>query len=150
MIAFLLANWKSVLSVAATAILAYGLHALDVYRLEDKARADLSEQATVLENACKADKAITEGVSHDYEGKISALNDQLAALSRVRPSSCVVVQPSRAARRHDAAASTAKPSVADGVTSDALFGFARDAEAFRLQLMACQAFISETWKVKGQ
>ena len=148
---FLLANWKSIIAVLATAVLACGLHALDVYRLQDQQRAALSEQATVLMNSCKADKAITEGVSHDYEGKISALNDQLTALGRVRPSSCVVVQPSRAARRHDAAASTAKPSGQDaGVTSDALFGFARDAEAFRLQLMACQAFITETWKVKGQ
>ena len=148
---FLLANWKSIIAVLATAVLAYGLHALDVYRLKDQQRAALYEQSTVLMNSCKADKAITEGVSHDYEAKISSLNDQLAALGRVRPSSSVVVQPSLAARRHDAAASTAKPSGQDaGITSDALFGFARDAEAFRLQLMACQAFITETWKVKGQ
>ena len=150
MIAFLIANWKSVLSVFATAFLAYGLHALDVYRLEDKERADLSEQATVLTNACKADKAITEGVSHEYEGKIFALNQQLDAIKRVRPTSCIVVQPSRAARGRDAASSTAKPARPDGITSDALLDFARDAEQYRLQLTACQAFIAETWKEKGQ
>ena len=151
MIAFILANWKSILAMIATAGLCYLLHALDVNRLEAKERSDLSAQQMTLENKCKADKAITEGVANDYQKKADALTLQFNALVGVQHSRCVAVATAKPAAGNHGKAPGAKLSGQNaGVTSDALFAFARDAEQVRLQLLSCQSFITQTWAEQGQ
>ena len=146
---FLLANWKTILGIVATAALAYLLHTMDVNRLEAKERADIAAQQTADAQSCNADKKITEEVSHDYEAKIRALNSQLDAI-RLRPNVCVTVAPRPAAGRN-ATASVSKPARQNaGVDSDALFSIAAEGEHYRLQLIACQAFVTDTWKEKNQ
>ena len=151
MIAFLLANWKTILGAVATALLAYLLHALDVGRLEAKERHDLAAQADALTHQCKQEKAITEGVSRDYQTKLGDLGSQLDALRLREPTRCVAVSASGSSGRRDAASGQSKPARANaGITSDALYGFAGDAEKDRLQLIACQSFITQTWAAMGQ
>ena len=150
MIAFLIANWKTILGMIGTAALAYLLHALDVDRLEAKERSDLAAQQTQLVQQCNDAKKITEGVSHDYQTKLNDLSSQLDTLKRVQPSRCVVVSTPRPAGKCNATAGAAKPAQQDGVTSDALYALAGEGERYRLQVEACQQFISETWKANNQ
>jgi hypothetical protein len=134
-----------------TAALAYVLHSLDVYRLEDQQRNALTELADNDKKQCDADKKITEGVSHDYQAQLSNLSTQLANLKRVRPSRCVAVSVASPASGRNASPPTGQlPNPNAGVTSDALYDYAAEAERTRLQLIACQQFITETWKEKGQ
>ena len=147
---FFLANWKTILAVVFTAALAYGLHALDVYRLEDQQRSEIAAQVKADNDQCSKDKAITKGVSDAYEKQISSLDSELNSIKRVRPSACLIVQSSRSAKRNNAASGVAKPSQQNGVDSDALYDFARDSEGYRIQLIACQSFIQQTWANQGQ
>jgi hypothetical protein len=143
---FLISNWKVILAVVATAALAYLLHTVAVDRLEAQQRAALTDQATKLQGQCDADKAITKGVSDDYQKKLDVLNDQLAALRVREPARCIAVStPVAAAGRHGAAG-TGKPAGQNGVTAQTLYDFAGEAERYRLQLISCQSFITETWQ----
>lgn len=147
---FLISNWKTILGVVATAALAYLLHTVDVDRLEAQQRQAVADQVNADTKSCNADKAITQGVSHDYETKITGLTAQLNDLQRVRPNVCVTIAP-HAAGGHDATTGTSKPAnTHGGVDSDALYALAAEGERYRLQLSACQDFITQTWKEKGQ
>ena len=150
MIAFLLTNWKVILTGCLVSLLSWGLHTLDVYRLEDKQRTELAEQAKVLNNSCNADKAITEGVSNDYQKKLADLGRQLDAVKRVQPTRCIPVSAPRPACGSNAKTGANQPVDQNGVTSDALYSLAGEAERYRLQLIACQDFIAETWAKNGQ
>lgn len=143
---FLISNWKTIVAIMATAALCYLLHALDVDRLEKKEAADINNQQVTDTKSCNADKAITEKVSHDYEDKISSLNKQLVDLTSVRPNVCVTI-PSRTAPRSNAASRTAIARGPDArVDSDALYIIAGQGEKYRLQLISCQQFITDTWQ----
>lgn len=143
-------NWKIIAAVILTAILAFGAHELNlrwfVEPAQQKALADLK---TKMQQDCDDDKLLTEGNNEDFEKRITDLNKRLAAVKRMQPSRCVV--PASGPPHSGAAGShtTVLPRQ-DGVTSDALLEFASDAEAARQQLIACQAFVNDTWKAKGQ
>ena len=149
---FLLNNWKSILCILATAALAFLLHSLDVYRIEAQHRVELEAQAKSLDAQCLKEKAVTEGVSNDYLEKLHALNSRYDSL-RVQHGRCVSVAASKPAVRDNATAAAELPrqdGKSVGLTSDALFSFARDAEHVRLQLLGCQSFITKTWELEGQ
>lgn len=137
-----LAYWQPIVATILTFILSYGLHRLDVYRLEDNQRQALEEQSVSLQNNCKKVQAITEGVSNDYHKKIINLNASLVALKRVQPSRCVPLSTANATRGNNDSNTPSINAGQDGVTSEALIDFAGDAERYRLQLNACQAFIT--------
>lgn len=142
---WLISNWKVVAASGATAVLGWLLHTVDVDRIEAQQRLQIEEQVKVDTNSCNADKAITEGISHDYELEINNLSKQLGDLQRVRPNVCVTIASKPPAGR-DAATSQPKPVGQDGgVNSDALYSLAAEGERYRLQLGACQKFITETW-----
>lgn len=119
----------------------------------------LSDQASritaTLNAACQKDKAITTEVSHDYETKISALNTQLAHLKRLRGPSCIPIltdaPASNPARPDDAAQSRqhARPN-GQGLNPEWLYDFAAEAEHYRLQLISCQNFLTQTWSANKQ
>ena len=143
---FLLNNWKVILAVVATVALAYLLHTVDVDRIEAKQRAALVDQATKLQGQCDADKAITMGVSNDYQKKLDVLNDQLAALRVREPNRCITVSTSVATAGRHGAAGAGQHAGQNGVTAQTLYDFAGEAERYRLQLISCQQFITETWQ----
>ena len=143
---FLISNWKVILAVIATAALAYMLHTVSVYRLEAQQRAALTDQATKLQGQCDADKAITKGVSDDYQKKLDVLNDQLDALRVREAARCIAVSTPVAASGRHGTAGTAKPAGQNGVTAQTLYDFAGEAERYRIQLISCQLFIMETWQ----
>lgn len=150
---FLITNWKWILSATvstiATAGLAYLLHTVDVDRLEAEQRQAIIDQKTADTKSCNDDKAITEGVSHAYQDKLSALTDQLNTLQRVRPNVCIHIA-AKPAAGHNAASGTTKPADTHGtVDSASLYDFAGESEKYRLQLLGCQQFINETWKEKA-
>ena len=147
---FLISNWKTILGVIATASIAWMLHSLDVNRIEAAQREALAEQVKVDTNVCNADKAITEGVSNDYQKKVTDLGNQLAALKLREPSRCISVSPAKPSCRGNASPKSSEPSGTDGVTSYALYDYASDAEKYRIQLISCQDFISKTWASNGQ
>jgi hypothetical protein len=153
-IAYLLAfqaggGWQTIAMAAVAAALFFGAHELDIYRLEQKEAADITAQQTADTKSCNADKAITEGVSHAYEDKITALNSQLNDLQRVRPNVCVTIAAVPTRGSHGSAQQS-KPAGSDaGVNSDALYALAGEGEKYRLQLIACQQFVTETWAEKA-
>lgn len=146
----LLTNWKTVLGVVVTCILAYGLHALDVYRIEDQQRAALAAQADALVKQCDAEKKITKEVSDGYQKQLDAVATELARVKRVRPATCVVVSASTPTHGRNETPVPNKLARQDGVTSDALYDFASEAEGYRLQLIACQDFVNKTWTFNQQ
>lgn len=143
MIAFLLANWRSVLSAlgaaGATAALAWGLHSLDVARIDLAHRIARDGQKTALIAQCESSKKITQEVSDAYQKNVADLDARVAELKRMRDlTKCVC--PPHAAPRCDAPGSGGF-SGQDGATVGAFIALARDAEATRRQLTACQDFI---------
>ena len=143
---FLLNNWKVIGAVIATVAFVYALHALDVDRIEAKQRSALSDQARLLQSRCEQDKAITKGISDDYQKHLDDLNVELSALRVREPARCIAVStPVTASGRHGAAG-TGKPAGQDGVTAQTLYDFAGEAERYRLQLISCQEFITATWQ----
>lgn len=138
---WILKNWAVILSSMATAALSYMLHSLDVNRIESNHRQELSKQATALNNECAKDKAITEGVSNEYQKHLGDLNKRYNAL-RVQHSRCVAVSTSGAPYGHNATP-TGGLSKQNGVTSESLLEFARDCEQVRGQLIGCQSFLKK-------
>lgn len=144
MILFLLTNWKTLVGMFGTAALAYLLHTVDVDRIEAQQRAAITAQQDADKTKCDNAKKITEGVSHDYQVKLSSLSAQLASIKRLRPARCIAVPITSPATGRDAAPSGAELPRQDGITSDALYDFANAAERVRLQLVGCQSFVTQT------
>lgn len=139
---FLLNNVKTIVAVVVTLIISYALHSLDVYRLEAKAAMDLQAQATEMIDKCKMNESINNGVSNDYENRINVLNSQLASL---QPSHCtlpITIAP----LQHNAEATGSKSIDGNAIYSGTLYNFAAKAEKYKIQLIECQNFITETWK----
>ena len=145
-LAFLLTNWKSVLSSAACAALtmaftslAYGTY---ITHLENKQAAALVAQATTLHAECAKVQQTTMEVSHEYQNQLAGLREQLDAAKRVRPHACYIVRPAQPAAGRDGAPLDAQLPHADaGVDGNDLLDFAYDAEQVGRQLDACQGFV---------
>lgn len=138
MIGFLISNWKYVGVAAAALAFAYVLHMLSVSWLEVLHARALKQQEANLRAECLAQQTITREVSDDYQKQISSLNNQLRRLKRL-PKHCVPI-PNSPRGRHGTAL-VGEYGGSYGVTSDALYDFAGDAEQYRIQLKACQSFI---------
>lgn len=142
---FILMWWKAIAGAGIAFLIAYALHHLDVARLELKHAAELSALQTTLIAQCNADKAITEGVSHDYQNSISALDSDLAG--RVRVPSCVTIVAGEANGPH--AAAGAVNDNPPRLPSPVLYQYAGQCEKYRLQVIGLQDFIDKTWKAKS-
>lgn len=154
MIAFLFANWKSVLACIATFGLCLMLHKLDVHRIEAKHAAEIVNVKKAMTEECTKAQAITEKVSHDYQNKIARLNSRLAAAHRLHDSACTSVT-GIPASRHDDAAKLGKPSGSSAqgagygertkdLSARYLIDLTGEGEKYRLQLLACQQFVTMT------
>lgn len=101
----------------------------------------IAQQAICTKECAKAQN-ITNEVSHAYQVKIADLNRQLESL-RVRPPRCIAVT-GEATSRHNATAGEDEHGGQNGVPAAALYQYAGEAERYRLQLIACQDFLSKT------
>jgi hypothetical protein len=147
---WVISNWKVILAVVCTAVLGYLLHAVDVARLEAKQRAAITDQVATDTKSCNEAKKITEDVSNDYRQKSETLATQLADAVSLRKSQCVIVSTTGSSCRNNGTAQTGKPTSQDGVTATALLNLAAEGEGYRLQLSACQDFITKTWNLNNQ
>jgi len=143
-------NWKWLLSAVASGLsvagLAWMLHTFDVNRINAKHEKALTAQASRLYTVCENDKQLTKEVSHDYQTKVSDLTARLAA-KHVSDKRCIPLSTGAAAGR-DAAPSVPGYDSGNGLTANALFGYAGKCEEIGLRLDACQAFVRQVWESK--
>lgn len=125
-----------------TAGLALGLHNWRVDRLQEQHRQALESTKSAMQLACTAAQNLTQGVSNAYQKKLADLNDQLAAVKRVRHNPRCVPTTASATSRRDAAAIQQKPVGTNAIRAEWLVDFAAEAEKYRLQLIACQDFVT--------
>lgn len=142
MLIWIIKYWVVIPAALITALISFGLHKIDMARIEAKQVKALAAQEAQLTAACQKAQKITEEISHDYQEQLSAFNRKLAALKRVRTNpQCVPI--ADAAARHDGAANTDKLSGPRGLRPDWLYDTAAEADQYRLQLIACQEFIKK-------
>lgn len=144
MIALLLANWKSVLAVAATLALCLMLHKLHAQWAEARHAAEIVKVKQAMTAECEKAQAITKGVSNAYQAKLTSLDAKLSSARRLYANRCVAVQGIAAAGHHAATAGKELSGGNAGVAADRLIDLAGRAEKVRLKLIGCQAFISAT------
>lgn len=141
-------NWATVKIISGIVLLAVlvsgGLYIRVL--LADLAAVKLErDTAQATSKACQDDQKLTEGISNDYQTKIRSLNRQLAGLKRVRDNpNCAPVADTASGR--DAKAGAGQPSGQNGIRAEWLLDYAAEAEQYRLQLIACQDFITKTWE----
>jgi hypothetical protein len=134
-------NWLQVIiTTVITAAAAYGLHALDVTYLNARNAAALQTQAATLTAQCDQAKQLTEGVSREYENQLANLNHQLDGLRQ--STTCVPITPTPGG--HTSGAQQPKP-----ISEGAIYDLAGEGEKYRIQLIACQQFVTETWKANA-
>lgn len=94
---------------------------------------------------CVTDSQTAYEVSHGYQTKLRALDRQHADLKRVLDNA-VCVPIGDTAGGHHATAAGGELSRPHGLLAEPLLAYARDAEQVRLQLIACQDWITRTRK----
>lgn len=136
---------QALLSGAAVGVIGLWLHNADVARIERNQVAALAAQEVVLERRCAEEKAITKGVSDEFQEKYSDVSRKLSAARRMYANTCVKLQPPRSASGYNAEAGNALNAGQDAVAAESFVEFAGEAEKYRLQLIGCQDFITRTW-----
>lgn len=141
----LLKYWQFAVGAIGAFVITWAIHNHIVSNMEADFKDQLAAQVQFDIAKCNDDKQITTEISHGLQNSLDIANHKLASLKLQKPSRCVVPA-SSTATGHDA--NSTKPIVSgqNGVTSDALYDFAGDAEKERLKLTACQGFITKTWK----
>ena len=139
---WLLANWKIVVAAAGTFALCLMLHKLDVGRIEAKHATEITRLRNAMTEACNVAQETTRKVSHEYQIQLGSLNSKLSAAQRLHDHKCVAVT-GITSSRHDAASAGKELSGRDaGIAAGALIDLAGRAEKVRIQLIACQSFVS--------
>ena len=139
-------NWLQItITAAITAVVALGLHEIDVSFIKAGQVNALQSLQSALVSQCNADKKITQEVSHDYEIQIASVNARLDSL-RQHPT-CVPIASTTTG--NNAATNLTRPNKPNGIDSSALYDYAGDYAKERLKLIGCQKFITDTWKEKG-
>lgn len=140
---WLLANWKKILLgialVILVSIIAFTWSTIAGWKADSK---QLSICTTSLQ--AQIDAAIKQKEqADDYFKQLDGVNRELARVKRVRPTKCIC--PKTSATGSCAARTGADDQLhrAHGVTSDALYDFAADAERVRQQLLSCQRWVRE-------
>lgn len=89
MIAFLLKNWRSVLAVAATVVVCYGLHWISATITQINHETEMAELRTTMMKNCHDAQQRTAEADNAYQKKIADLNSRLAAAKRLHNGTCV-------------------------------------------------------------
>jgi hypothetical protein len=144
--AFLLANWRSVLAVVATAALCYLLHTVDVNQIEEHHRVALAVQIKADGEQCDAEKKVTKDATDALANDRDDLARKLAALKLQRPASCVPISRSSAVLNQKG-----RPARRDeqGLSTDWLYDYsASQCSTYWRQLKVCDKFLDDERKVK--
>lgn len=143
---FLLANWKSILAVVATAALCYLLHTVDVNRIEADQRAAIAAQQKADGKQCDAEKQVTKDANDALTTARDDLARKLATLKLQHPAACVPVsRPSEVLNRGD------RPAGRDehGLSTDWLYDYsASQCSTYWRQLKVCDKFLDDERKIK--
>lgn len=136
---WLVTNWRLVAYGAAIlAIFGLGWHTRGIIS-DSRLKSALESQEIELVKKCTDNQKTTYEVSNEYQKKITALNNRIAAL-KLQPKTCVPVTITTSGYNATAGSLDAR---AHGITSSALYDYAGDAEKYRLQLISCQDFINK-------
>jgi len=149
---------KNALPISAGALLVgsmgFALHTLAMNHQKASYELKLAGQRVALTQQCDASKAITEGVSNEYQKKLAVRDGSLARARRLLNAKCtaaVVVSPSAG---HHATAVEGKPAGQDAgglrASANDLIDIAADGERYRLQLIGCQAFVEKSRSARPQ
>ena len=144
--AFLLANWKSILAVVATAALCYLLHTVDLDRIEADQRAAIAAQKTADVAQCDAEKKVTKEATDALQTNRDQLAASLAALKLQHPATCVVIS-----RPSDVRNRSGRPARSNehGLNSDWLLDFAANqCSNYWRQLKVCDKFLNDERAIK--
>lgn len=143
--AFALTNWKSILSVVATAALCYLLHTVDINRIEADQRDAITAQKTADVTQCSAEKKTTKEATDALQKNRDELDAHLAALKLQHPASCVIVT-----RPTDVLNRSGRPVNHNehGLNSDWLLDFAaHQCSNYWRQLKVCDKFLNDERKI---
>jgi hypothetical protein len=141
--------WKGLswLQLAGGAVagfaLAWLIHLVLVAGMERKHAAALTEQRATLERQCADDKRITQEANDDLQQNYAAIARKLADAQRVRPAKCVV--PTTHPAVTAASGGEHAGQDATGVSSDWLFEYAAECEAYRGERVILESFIRELY-----
>lgn len=145
MIPFILKYWKFGVGFAVGALIMFGAMEVRVWYLNASHAAEIANQRQKIIAQCEADKQLTNEVSNEYQSQIASLSRRVADLKRVRQYACVPVTDTAGGRD---AAPRAGHAGGNAVDTGTLYDYAGRAEQYRLQLIACQTFITRTWEAK--
>ena len=145
---------SGVLTAAVVGLMAFGLHSCNVKQIETDHKKELADQRKSLVGDCANDKSITkgadDGLQDDYthiDGLVSVrLHDDAQSPACVPVAGQTISSDGKTATK-DLPATNGRNA---GISRAELYKFAADADKIRAQLLACQSFINETWKAKGQ
>ena len=150
---FLKSNWKIIIGFLVVTFLCYKIYSFGYHngKLDEQQNSleALTKQEVALKAQCDADKKLTKEFSDDLQKKLSLNNDRLNELKRLRGNRCIVPT-AKPTQQHDGSSERAVLAGADGVTSDALYEFAAEAERYRSQLISCQSFVTKVWEKNTQ
>ena len=143
--------WGYRQALIASAVISFLAHTYYDWRIDrlklDHETALKAKEAEGVEN-CKKDQAITQGVSHDYQQKLDDLGRKLADAKRLYSTRCIMPTARAASGRNEETGANL-PAGSDAVAAESVIELAGEGEQYRLQLIACQRFITETWGAKG-
>lgn len=144
MIPFILKYWRFGVGGAVGALIMFGVMQIRVGLIDASYALKIENTRKAAIAQCEEDKKLTKDVSHEYQSQISDLNRRLADLKRVRYACLPVTDPSGGRD----AAPRAGHAGGNAVDTGTLYDYAGRAEQYRLQLIACQTFITRTWEAK--
>lgn len=141
---------KVILGLLLGYLVCFGLYKVKMMWIEADHVKELSAQHAAMTKRCSDEKAVTEGVDNALQDQLSSVRSQLAALKRMRKqASCVNItaQPTSSSNAGTSEGKLPGPN-GKGLERDWLLDFAAEAETTRQQLIGCQSFINQTWKLK--
>lgn len=142
-------NWLSAAAGAVvTALVAFGLHSVDVHFIEKSWQKKLDDQHTADVAACDKDKAITKGTNDALQKDRDAIARKLADFKRMQPSHCVPVAALKTEPATGGDGHAGQNGI--GLESDWLREYAAECENYRRQRITLESFIDGTWAAHGQ
>lgn len=150
---FSISYFQVIATAALTGLASYGLHSLDVDRLDKARTVAVQSQLDSDTKQCNADKAITQGVNHDLQSNLDAVRAELDRLNGLPEPKCIAVAgPTKQTPVAAVHGQHAKPNGPgnNGLSRDWLNGYAAQCESIRQTLLSCTGFVDKVWAEHAQ
>lgn len=136
--------WPQIIAASVlTVLICYGLHSLDIDRVQSKAASTLASQMQFDIKQCESQKQITSKSETDYE---TAIAQRDADIKRLRNQPTKLVYITKPASSSNAANQPNQPSSANAIDSGRLYDFSGECEADRIKVNILQSFITQERK----